>query len=123
MNALILKHDKMNHMTLYPFIPQSQENVILPYKMGLCDDPWQIKHRYPKTSGTLWFILVNKEDYPDFKLNDWGVYIGVHNLPKKLKKCDGTQGRPNLNHIYIFQKECLKYQGYPEPFVIQFPEN
>ncbi len=123
MNTLILKHEEMNPITIFPFTLQNQENIELPYKMGICDDPWQIKHKYPKTSGKLWFILVTREKYPNFKLNDWGVYIGIHNLPRRLKKCDGLQGRPKLDYIYIFQKNGLKYQGYPEPFVIQFPEN
>ena len=121
MNLLLQQNNgKMNAPLIFPPPPPNQEEMTLPFKTGLCDDPWQIKNKYSKTKGKLWFILIEKDEFPDFKLNDWGVYLGIYNLPKKLKKCDGKDGRPKLNYIYIFQKDRYTFQGYPEPFIIDF---
>lgn len=115
------EYEEMNPSKTFPFeINLPHQGIELPYKMGLCDDPWIIKHKFPKTTGKLWFIIIYKSKHPNFKLNNWGVYLGDHNLPKKLKKCNGTQGRPDLNHIFIFQKDNLEYQGYPMPFMVDF---
>lgn len=106
--------------TKFPHNFVSTSEKELPFKMGICDDPMQIKMKYPLTRGKLWFILIRKKEYPDFMFDEWGQYIGNYTLPRTIGECNGIGEHPKIDITFVYQKDNFSYIGYPKPFSIDF---